>query len=154
LFSALLSRVCVVPADIVMKAMNAVHRAVLMLSRGRVGYQGEGMPVLELTTVGRRSGVPRSVLLTSPLREGDAIVVVASRGGDDRHPDWLLNLRAQPRVEVALQGGPRLPMTARVAGSAERDRLWRQITTTNPRYAAYQKRTVREIPVVLLEPAG
>jgi deazaflavin-dependent oxidoreductase (nitroreductase family) len=143
-----------VPADIVMKAMNAAHRAVLVLSRGRIGYQGEGMPVLELTTVGRRSGAPRSVLLTSPLREGDTIVVVASRGGDDRHPDWLLNLQAQPRVEVALQGGPRRPMSARVAGSAERDRLWRQITSTNPRYAAYQRRTAREIPVVLLEPTG
>jgi deazaflavin-dependent oxidoreductase (nitroreductase family) len=143
-----------VPADIVMKAMNAAHRAVLVLSRGRIGYQGEGMPVLELTTVGRRSGVPRSVLLTSPLREGDTIVVVASRGGDDRHPDWLLNLQAQPRVEVALQGGPRRPMSARIAGSAERDRLWRQITSTNPRYASYQRRTTREIPVVLLEPTG
>jgi deazaflavin-dependent oxidoreductase (nitroreductase family) len=143
-----------VPADVVMKAMNAVHRAVLALSRGRVGYRGEGMPVLELTTVGRRSGAPRSVLLTSPLREGDTIVVVASRGGDDRHPDWLLNLRAQPRVEVALQGGPRRPMVARVAESAERERLWRQITTTNPRYAAYQRRTSREIPVVLLVPSG
>ena len=142
------------PADIVMKAMNAAHRAVLVLSRGRLGYQGEGMPVLELTTVGRRSGAPRSVLLTSPLREGDTIVVVASRGGDDRHPDWLLNLQAQPRVEVALQGGPRRSMSARVAGSAERDRLWRQITSTNPRYATYQRRTAREIPVVLLEPTG
>ena len=142
------------PADIVMKAMNAAHRAVLVLSHGRIGYRGEGMPVLELTTVGRRSGAPRSVLLTSPLREGDTIVVVASRGGDDRHPDWLLNLQAQPRVEVALQGGPRRPMSARVARSAERDRLWRQITSTNPRYAAYQRRTAREIPVVLLDPPG
>ena len=144
----------IVPPDVVMKAMNAVHRAVLAVSRGRVGYAGEGRPVLELTTVGRRSGQPRSVLLTSPAREGDTIVVVASRGGDDRHPDWLLNLRAQPRVEVALQGGPRRPMLARIADGPDRERLWRQITTTNPRYAAYQRRTSREIPVVLLDPAG
>src|SRR6478752_10201317 len=99
--------------------MNAVHRAVLAVSRGRIGYQGEGMPVLELTTVGRRTGRPRSVLLTSPAQEGDTIVVIASRGGDDRHPDWLLNLRAQPRVEVALRGGPRRPMTALVADGPE-----------------------------------
>jgi deazaflavin-dependent oxidoreductase (nitroreductase family) len=143
----------VVPADVVMKAMNAVHRAVLTLSRGRIGYQGEGMPVLELATVGRRSGRPRSVLLTSPAREGDTLVVIASRGGDDRHPDWLLNLRAQPRCEVSLQGGPRRPMVARIVDGPERDRLWRRITTTNPRYAAYQRRTSREIPVVLLAPA-
>lgn len=142
------------PADVLMKALNAVHRAVLALSRGRIGYEGEGMPVLELTTVGRRSGRPRSVLLTAPVRLGGAIVVVASRGGDDRHPDWLLNLRAQPRVEVALQGGPPRPMLARIAEGAERERLWRRITTTNPRYAGYQRRTSREIPVVVLEPAG
>jgi deazaflavin-dependent oxidoreductase (nitroreductase family) len=136
-----------------MKAMNAVHRAVLRVSRGRIGYQGEGMPVLELTTLGRRSGLPRSVLLTSPARDGDTLVVVASRGGDDRHPDWLLNLRADPRVEVAVQGGPRRPMLARIAAGPERGRLWARITTTNPRYAAYQRRTSREIPVVVLDPA-
>jgi deazaflavin-dependent oxidoreductase (nitroreductase family) len=112
------------------------------------------MPVLELTTVGRRSGLPRSVMLTSPVRDGEAIVVVASRGGDDRHPDWLLNLRTQPRVEVALRGGPRRPMLARVADGAERERLWTEITTFHPRYAAYQRRTTREIPVVLLLPAA
>src|SRR5689334_21057830 len=136
-----------------MKAVNAVHRAVLTLTRGRIGYQGEGMPVLELTTVGRRTGRPRSVLLTSPAREGDTIVVIASRGGDDRHPDWLLNLRAQPRVEVALQGAPRRPMFARIADGPERDRLWQRVVTSNPRYSTYQRRTSREIPVVLLTPA-
>jgi deazaflavin-dependent oxidoreductase (nitroreductase family) len=141
-----------VPADLLLKAMNAVHRAVLRISRGRIGYAGEGMPVLELTTIGRSSGLPRSVLLTSPAREGETLVVVASRGGDDRHPDWLLNLRAHPHVEVALQGGPRRAMTARIADPEERERLWARITTTNPRYAAYQRRTTREIPVVLLEP--
>jgi deazaflavin-dependent oxidoreductase (nitroreductase family) len=135
-----------------MKAMNAVHRAVLRASRGRIGYRGEGMPVLELTTIGRRSGLPRSVLLTSPAQDGDTLVVVASRGGDDRHPDWLLNLKAQPQVEVAVQGGPRHPRVARIAAGAERQRLWTRIITTNPRYAAYQRRTSREIPVVLLDP--
>jgi deazaflavin-dependent oxidoreductase (nitroreductase family) len=143
-----------VPADALMKAMNAVHRAVLRASRGRIGYQGEGMPVLELTTIGRRSGLPRSVLLTSPAQDGDTLVVVASRGGDDRHPDWLLNLQAQPRVEVAVQGGPRHPRIARIVTGAERQRLWARIITTNPRYAAYQRRTSREIPVVLLDPVA
>jgi deazaflavin-dependent oxidoreductase (nitroreductase family) len=112
------------------------------------------MPVLELTTIGRRSGLPRSVLLTSPAQTGDTLVVVASRGGDDRHPDWLLNLQAEPRVEVAVQGGPRHPRVARIATGAERQRLWARITTTNPRYAAYQRRTSREIPVVLLDPVA
>jgi deazaflavin-dependent oxidoreductase (nitroreductase family) len=142
------------PADLVMKALNAVHRALIKVAPRRFGHEALGMPVLELTTVGRRSGLPRSVMLTSPVRDGEAIVVVASRGGDDRHPDWLLNLRAQPRVEVALRGGPRRPMLARVADGAERERLWTEITTFHPRYAAYQRRTTREIPVVLLLPAA
>ena len=142
------------PTDLVMKALNAVHRALIKVAPRRFGDEALGMPVLELTTVGRRSGLPRSVMLTSPVRDGEAIVVVASRGGDDRHPDWLLNLRAQPRVEVALRGGPRRPMAARVADGAERERLWTEITTFHPRYAAYQRRTTREIPVVLLLPAA
>ena len=142
------------PADLVMKAMNAVHRALIRVAPGRFGHEALGMPVLELTTTGRLSGRPRSVMLTSPVRDGDAIVVVASRGGDDRHPDWLLNLRAEPNVEVALRNGPRRPMTAHVADAAERERLWTEITASHPRYAAYQRRTSREIPVVLLRPAG
>ena len=67
------------PADLVMKAMNAVHRALIRLAPRRFGHEALGMPVLELTTTGRLSGRPRSVMLTSPVREGDAIVVVASR---------------------------------------------------------------------------
>jgi deazaflavin-dependent oxidoreductase (nitroreductase family) len=143
-----------VPADLVMKAMNVVHRALIRVAPSRFGDEALGMPVLELTTTGRLSGRPRSVMLTSPVRDGDAIVVVASRGGDDRHPDWLLNLRVEPNVEVALRNGPRRPMTAHVADAAERERLWTEITTFHPRYAAYQRRTSREIPVVLLRPAG
>jgi len=143
-----------VPADLVMKAMNAVHRALIRVAPGRFGHEALGMPVLELTTTGRLSGRPRSVMLTSPVRDGDAIVVVASRGGDDRHPDWLLNLRAEPNVEVAQRNGPRRPMTAHVADAAERERLWTEITASHPRYAAYQRRTSREIPVVLLRPVG
>jgi deazaflavin-dependent oxidoreductase (nitroreductase family) len=142
------------PADLVMKALNAVHRALIKVAPRRFGDEALGMPVLELTTVGRRSGRPRSVMLTSPVRDGEAIVVVASRVGDDRHPDWLLNLRAQPRVEVALRRGPHRPMVARVAEGAERERLWTEITTFHPRYATYQRRTSREIPVVVLRPAA
>ena len=138
------------PSDIVFKTMTAAHRVLLRLSGGRLGFEMEKMPVLELTTVGRRSGKPRPVLLTAPARDGDALVVVASRGGDDRHPDWFLNLRTDPRVEVALQGAPPRAMTAHVASGEERARLWEKITTNNPRYGSYQQRTEREIPVVLL----
>jgi deazaflavin-dependent oxidoreductase (nitroreductase family) len=91
-------------------------------------------------------------MLTSPLQEGDSLVVVASRGGDDQHPAWFLNLRDEPKVEVALKGGPRQPMLARVATAEERARMWPLIAEKYTNYAGYQKRTEREIPLVLLEP--
>jgi deazaflavin-dependent oxidoreductase (nitroreductase family) len=142
------------PHDLALKAMNAVHRLLLWGTGGKVGYDVVGMPVLELTTVGRRSGQPRSVMLTSPLQEGDTIVIVASRGGDDQHPAWFLNLRDHPRVEVAYKGGPRTPMNARIATPAERDRMWPLVVSKYSGYGNYQKRTEREIPLVLLEPVS
>ncbi|MFE0023134.1 nitroreductase family deazaflavin-dependent oxidoreductase [Amycolatopsis sp. NPDC059021] len=142
------------PSDFALKTMNAVHRGLLKISGGRAGWRVANMPVLELTTIGRKSGQPRSVMLTSPLRDGDAIVVVASRGGDDHHPAWFLNLRDNPEVEVALQGESRRPMRARVATPEERQRLWPKITADYRNYANYQTKTDREIPLVLLEPAA
>jgi deazaflavin-dependent oxidoreductase (nitroreductase family) len=141
-----------VPSDRVLKLMNAVHRAVLKVSFGRLGWQAGGMPVLELTTTGRVSGTPRTVILTAPTRVGDAFVVVASRGGDDRHPDWFLNLRKTPQVQVALRGASPRPMRARVATPQEREQLWPGIAAEHKNYAAYQTRTEREIPLVMLEP--
>ena len=142
------------PNDFGFKAMNAVHRILLKVSGGRAGWTAMEMPVLELTTRGRKSGQPRSVMLTSPLREGPALVVVASRGGDDRPPAWFLNLRDNPDVEVRLQGKPRQPMHARVASAAERERLWPLVTSDHKNYADYQTKTTREIPLVLLEPVS
>jgi len=141
-----------VPSDFVLKTMNAVHRGILRISGGRIGHEAAGMPVLELVTTGRRSGASRAVMLTSPLRDGEAYVVVASRGGDDRHPAWFLNLRDEPRVQVAVRGGPRLPMLARIATPDERARMWPQIAARHRNYAGYQRRTRREIPLVLLAP--
>lgn len=140
------------PHDRLLKAMNGAHRLILKVSGGRVGYAAMGMPVVELTTTGCRSGRQRSVMLTSPLTEDGHLVVVASRGGDDTHPAWFLNLRAQPHVEVSVRGGPRQAMTARVATAEERARLWPQIAERHPNYAGYQERTEREIPLVVLEP--
>lgn len=140
------------PSDIALKVMNGVHRAVLKLTGNRVGATFGGMPSLELTTTGRKSGKPRSVMLTSPLQEGDTYVVVASRGGDDIHPAWFLNLRDNPDVEVRIVGKDSRRMHARVATAEERERMWPLIATKYRNYAGYQKRTDREIPLVLLEP--
>ena len=136
------------------KAMNGLHRLMLKVSGGRLGWTAQDMPVLELTTTGRKSGQSRSVMLTSPLQEGAVLVVVASRGGDDKAPAWFLNLQANPDVEVSLQGGPVRRMHARVATVAERERLWPLVVADHQNYAGYQTKTTREIPLVLLEPVG
>ena len=140
------------PSDLSLKVMNTVHKAVLKATFGKVGGNLLGMPAFELTTIGRKSGQPRKVMLTSPYQEGDMIAVVASRGGDDEHPAWFLNLRDNPEVEVAHPGKPPQKMTARVADATERARLWPLITEDHDNYAGYQRKTEREIPVVLLEP--
>lgn len=142
------------PSDRSMSAMNTVHRAIIRLSRGRLGWSAAGMPALELTTIGRKSGEKRSTMLTVPIREGAGYVVVASRGGDDKHPAWYLNLRDNPAVEVVLDGKPPVAMTARIADADTRTRLWPQITSKYRNYAGYQEKTTREIPLVILEPRG
>lgn len=134
--------------------MNAIHRLLVRVTGGRVGYEAAGMPVLELVTTGRRSGKQRAVMLTAPLTQDDAYVVVASRGGDDRHPAWFLNLRDNPQVQVSVKGGPRTAMVAQIATAEERARMWPQIAGKYRNYAGYQQRTQREIPLVLLRPAG
>ncbi len=139
------------PSDALFKIVNAVHRPLFRISRGKIGGKGLGMPVLVLTTTGAKSGAPRSVMLTSPLQLGDSYVLVASRGGDDENPAWLHNLRAHPAVEIELDGRTR-PMTARVADAEERAELWPRIIADHANYASYQSKTDREIPVVVLDP--
>ncbi len=141
------------PSDFALKAMNSIHRALLKASGGKVGWNVGGMQALELTTTGRKSGEPRSVMLTAPIRVGDALVIVASRGGDDHAPAWFLNLQANPEVKVALKGASAVPMHARVATAGERAELWPQVTAKYKNYAGYQAKTSREIPLVFLEPA-
>jgi len=140
------------PSDAMLKTMNALHRGLLKVSFGHAGWHTFGMPVLELTTTGRKSGQKRSVMLTTPWQEGSTLAIVASRGGDDHHPAWFLNLRDDPDVEVSLQGGPRQPMRARIATPEERARIWPQLTAAHKNYADYQTKTTREIPLVMLEP--
>jgi len=142
------------PSDFGFKIMNAVHRITLTVTGGRVGWSAQGMPALELTTTGRKSGERRSVMLTSPLQEGPVLIVVASRGGDDRAPAWFLNLTDNPDVEVSLQGKPRQRMHAHVATAEERARLWPMVVADHQNYADYQTKTTREIALVLLQPVA
>ena len=141
------------PSDLAFKAMNAIHRSLLAITGGRAGWTALNMPVLELTTTGRQTGRSRTVMLTSPVQEGTTLVVVASRGGDDKAPAWFLNLQDNPEVGVALQGKPAQTMHARVADTAERARPWPLVVADHQNYADYQTKTTREIALVLLEPS-
>jgi len=140
------------PSDTVLKLMNRTHRILIAISGGRVGRSFSGMPVVELTTIGRKSGQPRSTMLTSPYQEGDRTYIVASRGGDDHNPAWFLNLRDDPQVTVSIQGGPPQRMLAEMAQPDERARVWPLLTSKHANYAGYQKKTRREIPLVILTP--
>ncbi|HEU5151191.1 MAG TPA: nitroreductase family deazaflavin-dependent oxidoreductase [Iamia sp.] len=137
--------------DLGMKGMNVSHRAVLKVSGGRLLTAPFGMPTVELHTTGRKTGQRRSTLLTAPVREDGRVVLVASKGGDDRDPLWYRNLVADPEVELTIDGVT-TPMRARTATPEERAELWPRITAAYKGYAGYQKRTTREIPVVICEP--
>ena len=116
---------------------------------GAEGHEWQGATVLILTTTGRRSGASQSTPLIYG-RDGDDYVVVASKGGADEHPAWYLNLVAQPEVDVQVLGD-RFRARARVATAEEKPRLWQSALERWPAYADYQRRTEREIPVVVLE---
>jgi deazaflavin-dependent oxidoreductase (nitroreductase family) len=118
---------------------------------GEEGHDWRGASVLLLTTTGRRSGEER----TTPLiygRNGDDYMVVASKGGSPAPPAWYLNLSEDPDVEVQVKGD-RFRARARTAGPDEKPALWRTMVGEWPDYDAYQERTEREIPVVVLERA-
>lgn len=128
----------------------AVHKFVLQLTGGRIGGRVVGMPVLMLTTKGRKSGQPRTSPLTY-LEDGESLVVMASCLGQEKHPAWYLNLVADPHVDVEIRGTIR-SMMARTAEGDERSRLWQAACSANSDYQEYQERTAREIPVVVLDP--
>jgi deazaflavin-dependent oxidoreductase (nitroreductase family) len=137
--------------DVLFKVGTGVHRAVFTVSKGRILGTALGMPVVKLDTIGRKSGKVRSTMLTVPIVDGERLVLVASFGGDDRHPAWYRNLQAHPEVRATIAGSTRA-MVARTASDDEKSRLWHQITELAPVYAQYQQKTERPIPVVVLEP--
>jgi deazaflavin-dependent oxidoreductase (nitroreductase family) len=142
------------PSDTLFKLMNRTHRILIAASGGGAGRSFSGMPVLELTTTGRKSGQLRSTMLTSPYQDGGRTYIVASRGGENFNPAWFLNLRDNPEVTVSIQGGLAQKMHAEVADPDERARVWPLITSKHANYAGYQRKTQREIPLVVLTPTG
>jgi deazaflavin-dependent oxidoreductase (nitroreductase family) len=132
-----------------LKTMGAVHTLIYRLSRGRIGAEIWNLPILFLTTTGRKTGKAR----TNPLcflPDGDDVVVVASNAGLDWYPSWLLNLRSDPHATIRF-GSERRAVRAREASPEERAALWQRLVAIAPGYLRYERRTSRVIPLVILE---
>lgn len=127
-----------------------VHRFLYTVSGGRIGGSGLWYRFLMLETVGRRTGRLRRVPLLY-VEDGARLVVIGSNGGDDRTPAWWLNLQGRPEA-VAQVGRERRRVRGRAATPAERAELWPRLVAAYRWYDDYQRRTAREIPVVVLEP--
>jgi F420H(2)-dependent quinone reductase len=136
--------------DLPFRTLGGLHRLVYRLTGGKIGARIANMPVLLLTTTGRKSGRPR----TQPLaytQATDGYAVIASKGGAAQHPLWYLNLRANPFAEVTV-GRETQRVRAREAEGDERERLWRQLADIYSGYDRYAQKTTRRIPVMVLEP--
>ena len=131
--------------------VGADHVAAYRESGGEVGYIWNGVPTLLLSVTGRRSGRSHTSALIFG-RDGDDYLVVASMGGAPRHPNWYLNLQADPVATIQVRDR-QLTVTARTASAAEKPRLWAIMTGVWPNYDVYQARTDRDIPVVVLSPS-
>ena len=136
-------------ANLGFRILGGMHKRVYRVTGGKIGGRIGKLPVLLLTTIGRKSGQPR----TQPLaytRAGDGYAVIASKGGAPQHPLWYLNLRANPLAEVTV-GRETRKVRARDAEGEERERLWRALADLYPGYDRYAQKTSRRIPVVVLE---
>jgi F420H(2)-dependent quinone reductase len=136
--------------DLGFRILGGTHKGIYRLTGGKVGGTFAKLPVLLLTTTGRKSGQPR----TQPLlytQTGDGYAVIGSKGGAAQHPLWYLNLQANPRAEVTV-GRETRQVRARDAEGEEREQLWRALADRYPGYDKYAQKTSRHIPVVVLEP--
>jgi deazaflavin-dependent oxidoreductase (nitroreductase family) len=136
----------------VLRRLMGVHTIVYRATNGTIGHHIPGLaPMLLLDHVGAKSGTKRTTPLAY-LEDGERFVIVASKGGSPRHPAWFHNLKANPETTVQV-GSRKLPVTASVASAEERSRLWPQVVDLYRGYDLYQRRTNREIPLVILEPS-
>jgi deazaflavin-dependent oxidoreductase (nitroreductase family) len=141
------------PGSLPAKLWNGLTRAHVKAYRatgGRLGGRTGGAPVLLLDHVGRKSGTRRTTPLLY-LDDGPDLVIVASRGGSQAPPAWWLNLEANPETTVQV-GSEHRPVTARTATPEEKERLWPRLVELYSGYDTYQRRTDRDIPVVILSP--
>ena len=120
------------------------------VSGGRIGGKMGKVPVLLLTTTGRKTGKQRTLPLVY-IMDGSAYVITASAGGADKHPGWFFNIRSNPQATIQVKD-KHIPVTAEIAGPEKKPELWARLVEGAPNFAGYQKRTSREIPMVILHP--
>ena len=120
------------------------------VSGGRIGGKMGKVPVLLLTTTGRKTGKQRTLPLIY-IMDGSAYVITASAGGADKHPGWFFNIRSNPQATIQVKD-KQIKVTAEIAGPEKKSELWTQLVEVAPNFAGYQKRTSREIPMVILRP--
>lgn len=118
------------------------------VSGGRIGGKMGKMPVLLLTTTGRKTGKQRTLPLIY-IMDGSAYVITASAGGADKHPGWFFNIRSNPQVVIQVKD-TQIKVTAEIAGPEKKSELWARLVAVAPNFAGYQKRTSRDIPMVIL----
>jgi len=138
--------------DPTVKRLSSWHRLLYRITGGVLGRRLVDNDMLLLTTRGRTTGNEHTVPLLY-LQDGERLVVVASYGGRDRHPEWYLNLVDEPSVK-AQTGRNRRSFQARTATEDEREKWWPRVVAAYSDYAVYQGRTERQIPLVMLEPPG
>ena len=134
--------------DVLAKGITRVHTQVYRWTGGKVGGKAGPTTMGLLTTTGRKSGQPRTTPLNI-MADGDRWLLVASYGGDDRDPQWFRNLQANPEATIQL-GAETIPVRAAVATAEERKELWPKAVSVYKGYDGYQRKTSREIPVVIL----
>src|SRR3954468_14989812 len=131
-------------------ALENGHRTLLKITGGRFPRTVLGMTPIELHVIGRKSGQWRSTLMSSPICEENRVIIVASKGGHDDHPQWYKNLVANPDIKIVVNGQTR-ELRARTASPEEKAALWPQVVAVYKGYEGYQRNTTRDIPVVICE---
>lgn len=143
-----------VPPRWVVHGAWRVHRALYKLSGGRFLWttsNKRGWGALRLTTIGRKSGQERSVIV-GYVEDGPNLILIAMNGWDEGHPSWWLNLKARPDAVVQLSGEPRRSVHTRQVGGEERERLWQRWAAVQPDLDGYAGTRSTETPVIVLEP--
>lgn len=135
--------------DAVFRVVTTLHTELYRRTGGKIGGQMFKSPLMLLTTTGRRSGQPRVTPLLG-IRDGDRFLAIASFGGDERDPQWFKNLQANPDATIEV-AGETIPVRATVATPEEKKALWPKVLAAYKGYANYQRKTERDIPVVILE---